>query len=241
MTQPLARIALATLLALTITAPARAAFEGVLDMVMTHSQKNTAMKYFVKDKWVRVEPQTKEKGRGAVIMDYKRKTMIMLMPEKKQYMEMALHADEAVKTAKEEMKASEPVKTGRTETILGYKCEEWVSKNKEGQTEMWLAKGLGVFSGMNSGHGKKAAWEIFAEKEGFFPLRVINRKTAGAEDSRMEVKNIEKKSLDSSLFDPPAGYAKMEMPDMGKMPNMDTMPPEMREKMKALQKRMQGQ
>ena len=43
--------------------------------------------------------------------------------------------------------------TGKTDTILGYKCNQFLVKDKGTITEMWVAEGLGTFMGLGSQGG----------------------------------------------------------------------------------------
>lgn len=48
-------------------------------------------------------------------------------------------------------------KTGRTKTILGYKCEEYVAQNEDGTSEIWIAPDLADMAGeMGKGFGAMA-------------------------------------------------------------------------------------
>ncbi|WP_268884379.1 DUF4412 domain-containing protein, partial [Alicyclobacillus fructus] len=52
-------------------------------------------------------------------------------------------------------------KTGKAETILGYKCEQWMGKDEKREFEVWVTKGLGRFIGFDGGNSKSksAGWE----------------------------------------------------------------------------------
>ena len=105
-------------------------------------------------------------------------------------------------------------------------------KDKGTVTEMWVASGLGTFMGMGSGGGggggglfggrkgsapAAAKWEEALKGHGGFPLRVISHDAKGKESYRMETTKIEPGSLPDSLFMPPEGYNKFQMPDFGGM------------------------
>ena len=71
------------------------------------------------------------------------------------------------------------------------------------------------------GGGRKAAnaakWEEALKGKGGFPLRVITRDAKGRDSFKMEATKIEPGSVPDSMFSPPAGYQKFEMPDIGSM------------------------
>jgi hypothetical protein len=220
-----------TLLTATI-AHAASAFEGKVSLAITAGKgKPQVLDYSIKDTSLRID-MTAEGQSFASIMDMKKMEMLMLMPSEKMYMVMPIK-DTVEKAAKKvEVKEPDIEKTGRTETILGYKCEEYVTKDKNNTSEIWIAEGLGTFMGLgeNGGGGggpmggmfggkKKAAssWEEKFKGKPGFPLRVVTRDGKNKEISRMEATKIEPGSLPASLFQPPAGWQRMQMPNLGDM------------------------
>lgn len=202
------------------------AFEGKIGLAMTDPRGNTMnMDYAMKDQKIRMDMN----GRGhqaAMIMDVAKKEMIMLMPDQGMYMVMPMK--QTIDKAMEQAGAStaDVEVTGKTETILGYKCSQILVKDKGNVTEAWVAEGLGNFMGMSGGGGgpfgggrsaQAAKWEEVIKGKGGFPLRVITRDAAGKQLSKMEATKIEPGSLPDSLFAPPAGFQKFDMPNMGGM------------------------
>ena len=106
------------------------------------------------------------------------------------------------------------MKTGRTEKILGYACEEYLSKHKKGETEVWVTAALGKLSGFYWGEkdAEKSVWQKHLASKGFFPLRIVDRKSAGNEAMRMEAASVTPKSLPDSLFEIPKDYRNIELP-----------------------------
>ncbi len=222
-------LAVGTLFTATL-AHAASAFEGKLSLNLTAGKgKPQVMDYSIKENSIRID-MTADGQSFASIMDLKKMEMMMLMPSEKMYMVMQLK-DTVEKTAKK-MEGKEPdiEKTGRTETILGYKCDEYVTKEKNATTEIWIAEGLGMFMGLgeNGGGGgmggmfggkKKAAagWEEKFKGKPGFPLRVVSRDGKNKETFRMEATKVEPGSLPASLFQPPAGWQRMQMPNLGDM------------------------
>ncbi|MBI4428140.1 MAG: DUF4412 domain-containing protein [Ignavibacteriales bacterium] len=205
-------------------------FEGVIEMQIKgqNQESSMPMKYMVKGDFVRTESQT-PRGEFAMIMNMKERKMIMLMPQMNSYMERTI---DSVAPPPEGSKKPEFTKTGKSEKILGYDCEQYVVKEDNWETEIWAAKGLGTFmrprmggpmgggrGGMGRGGQTPAAWEEEIRAKGFFPLRTLTRNAEGKEEARMEVTKIEKKALDASLFKAPEGWQKMEMPMMGRPRN----------------------
>ena len=75
--------------------------------------------------------------------------------------------------------------------------------------------GGGLFGGRKAAAGAK--WEEALKGHGGFPLRVVSRDAKSNESFRMEATKIEPGSLPASLFTPPAGYEKFQMPDLGNL------------------------
>ncbi len=220
--------AVGSLLTATL-AHAAGAFEGKVSLAISAGKgQSQQLDYSIRDTAMRID-MTAEGQTFSSIMDMKKLEMMILMPSEKMYMVMALK--DTVEKAAKQAKGKEPdiEKTGRTETILGYKCDEYVTKDKKTTTEIWIAEGLGTFMGMgnNSGGGmggmfggkKKAAdsWEEKFKGKPGFPLRVVSRDAKNKETFRMEATKIEPGSLPASLFQPPAGWQKFQMPSMGDM------------------------
>ncbi len=208
------------LLIVALLAPAAAlaaGFEGLVVFKLTEAKgKSQEMRYQVKGSKLRIElPGQKELG--GIIIDPAKRESLMLMSEQKMYMVMKLPDDKGPQAGKaEDVKLD---KTGRTETILGRKAEEFVATSKGEKTELWLAEGLGAFLSMpaNPMEGKGAAapgWERALAGKDLFPLRVVSRGSNGKETFRLEATAITPQPLPDSLFAPPAGYQKFDMGGM---------------------------
>jgi hypothetical protein len=208
--------ALLTVVLVSVAARALAApFEGKIELLSTEGKKSFTTTFYYKGDKMRVE-SSEAKDTGAMVMDMAAKEMLILMPSEKMYMVMKFGGQMEEKTTDT---TTAPVKTGRTETILGYECHEYTVTENKKVTEYWAAKGLGVFRSMaRGGPGRPPAglspWEAEAMREGLFPLRTIERSVKGKEISRSEATAIEPGSLSASLFAPPKDFAKFEMPSM---------------------------
>jgi hypothetical protein len=206
-------------------------FEGMIRMKMTseHTPARDAagdgtmfMDYYLKGGLIRIDMNT---GKGQVfssIMDSRKREMTILMPAQKMYMVRQLpEATQSGGTA-EPVSDVQFVRTGKTETILGYKCEEIIVKSRNGDADIWGAEGLGTFQGM-VGHGPmgggapKNAWEAALAEHGFFPLRMVSHDKSGKEQMRMEAVSIDPQPPADSLFVPPADFHSFQMPDFDGM------------------------
>jgi hypothetical protein len=209
---------------------AAGAFEGKVTLTMTGDRgKPMDMHYSMKGDRVRTDIDA-EGHEMSMIMDLPKLEMIILMAEQKMYMVRPLPKPDQQSMEKHDSKAAniDINRTGKTETILGYKADQLLITDKDtgNVTELWVAPDLGNFMGLgNSGGspfgGRKqsssaAKWEeALKGSKGGFPLRVISHDAKGKETFRMEAKKIEPGPLPDSLFAPPAGYQKFEMPNMG--------------------------
>ena len=191
-------------------------FEGTIQMKGQGEGGSQTINYLVKKDRVRIEFGEKSEDQAIMILDYNRKKIYMVMPDEKGYLEMALESIELGKTERGEVK-EKLVKTGKTETISGYRCEQWLLKGEEGEVEICAAKGIGFFlqpQGISAKRaGPRSSWTDQLTAEGLFPFRMVERSPSGEEKSRWEVTKVEKKKLSDSLFQPPAGYEKIQMPE----------------------------
>ena len=209
-------------------------FEGKVSLTVT-AERGRAMNmdYSLKGQKVRMDMNA-EGNQVTSIMDTTKMEMLMLMHEQQMYMVMPMKKPVEQAMEKAGVGTADIEVTGKTETILGYKCNQIIVKDKGTVTEMWVAEGLGAFMGlggggpMGGGGGmfggghqgggpKSAKWEEALKGKGGFPLRVISRDAGGKQTFKMEATKIEPGSLPDSQFSAPAGYQKFSMPDMGGM------------------------
>jgi len=202
-------------------------FEGKVSLAITAERGRTMnMDYSLKGQKVRID-MSAEGELVSQIIDTARMEMIMLMPDQQMYMVMPMQKAAEQVVEKSGAKSADIEITGKTETILGYKCNQILVKDKGLVTEVWFAEGLGAFMGLGGGGsmgggmmgGRKAAnsakWEEALKDKGGFPLRVISRDAKGKESYKMEATKIQPGSLPDSQFSAPAGYQKFSMPGMG--------------------------
>ncbi len=197
-----------------VTVASAQPFEGVINTVTTvNGQKFEATEYV---KGLQTRSEMSMNGQQIVnLTDMAGKTVSTMMPARKMCMVMSIPDAKAVQADP----AAKPVKTGKSETILGYTCDEWVSTNSKTKqiVDMWLAKGTGMnMEGMGGQMDRYLSQSAsdFAPmfKDGAYPLRTILKDESGKETMRQEVTKIEKKPVDASLFVVPADYKKMPMP-----------------------------
>ncbi len=194
---------------------AQAPFEGSIVMNMGgDGEKPREVAYMVKGGRIRMEIPG---GRGetmTMIMDPAERKVLMLMVAQKMYMEQTMGA--AVVDSAAKGKAATIKRTGRTETIAGYKCEHvTVTEASGATTDVCAATGIGSFrmpsGGERGGPPRAEAWEGALGDAGF-PLKVQK-----GDEVIILVTKVEKKTLDAALFEPPAGFRKFDMGAMGGM------------------------
>jgi hypothetical protein len=107
-------------------------------------------------------------------------------------------------------------KTGKFDTVAGYKCENWeiTGDHKEG-TVCVAQQGVSWLSLPLSAIPSERAWMAELADGHHFPLRFIGYQKDGAtEDTRVEVTKIDKKSLQDGEFQVPPGYNVMDLEKM---------------------------
>ena len=108
------------------------------------------------------------------------------------------------------------VKTGKYDTVAGYKCENWdvQSDHKEG-TACVAQEGVSWFSLPITGIPTEQAWAIELLDGKHFPLRFVGYEKDGATESgRVEVTKIDKKTLAETEFQYPPTYKVVDLAQM---------------------------
>ena len=107
-------------------------------------------------------------------------------------------------------------KTGKFDTVAGYKCENWdiSSDHKEG-TVCVADEGASWLTIPMTGIPTERAWMMDLLDGKHFPLRFVGYAKDGAtEEGHIEVTKIDKKPLADTLFQVPAGYKTIELDKM---------------------------
>jgi hypothetical protein len=125
-------------------------------------------------------------------------------------------------------------KTGKYDTVAGYKCENWdiATDHREG-TACVAQEGVSWFSIPMTGIPTEHAWALELLDGKHFPLRFVGYgKDGNTEEGRIEVTKIDKKTLQATEFEYPPTYKVVDLMTMmsgfGRMPGMaGGMPPGM--------------
>lgn len=189
-------------------------FEGMIDLRKMSVLDTNEYTYYIKGDHVRIdEIDSKTKTvAGSFLIDLKLNTMISLSHDRKLYMDQKPNPPPVVKGQPEIIITKNP------RTILDVKCTEYVVKNKEENADI---------SFFISNSGKYAFFvpllKVLDRKDKFssyylrltgvdelFPFLAIQRDLNGKETGRIETLKMEKKELNASMFDIPAGYTKFD-------------------------------
>jgi len=223
---------------------ALAQFEGLVDMKITSFSKGKPeemqMSMSVKKDLMAMDIKGKGDEGGRMIIRADKKVMWMVRDQEKMYLEFPLK-ENSVKSGKAAAQGkSNAKKTGKTQTILGYECEEWVTEDGDAVTSMWVTsklgnllegftQAMGKLSGMGGGAAAEpSGWKGEMAKMKMFPLKTETTKNGKPAES-MEVTKVEQKTLPQSTFEAPSGYRKQSLDfDMNKM--MEQMQKQMQNK-----------
>jgi len=199
-------------------------FEGQVKFNISSDGDEMLLNYFIKGDDIRMEIGDNSE---AVYLKSAGKSII-LMPEEKMYMNLdnsifsklpgMSEMNDDNDADKNEDIDFEKFRTGKTKTILGYECDQWVfnDEEEEEEVEAWVTNELGNFMFMESpmGGGFSPGWSSSIKNNGFFPLLVVTKDDDGDESSRFEAIEVNKKNLNDDLFIAPSNFNEMKIPGM---------------------------
>ena len=201
--------AILTLLFAAVSVNALAqSFEGVLLVNATTERGVMPMTYMLKGDNARMEFEGRPGMTAVMLMNGKENKSYMLMTQMKAYMELP-SGEKQGDSAKPQLK-----KTGKTQKLLGYNCEQFIVKSADQESEIWVTKELGKFvmfrmGGMRQEQSSRDSWQESFAGSNWFPL-LASTKKGEKELGKFEVTKIEKKQLEASLFTIPEGYQKFD-------------------------------
>lgn len=193
------------------------AFEGVVTFkkgAATSKQASVVTMFIKGDKFLADEKG--EKIQQKVIVDVPKKMIYMIMDKEKLVMDLPIEKIATIKSSDVKL----PAKAGKTQKIAGYDCEMWLDKNVNGEVELWTNHAMGKLhipeGQMGDGLIPSPSLRKLLKQGSYFPFLMIERDKTGKEITRLEVTNVEKKSLEDALFVPPKDYQRNSMPGSGK-------------------------
>ncbi len=215
-----AAIAVAALSAAVAALPAQS-FEGVITMSMASATLKSEATGYMKAQGFKILPKT-ETGvevngisGGYPIIDFKAQKFYIISPKDKFYMTLPL----GQLTAPLDKVAVKVKKSGKTDTILGHKVEEWVLDDpaSKAQAGIWATAdfkpGFNFFISLQKTSpveglllGRMAKPLV---AQGLFPLGAWAKDASGATAVEMHILSIEPGKVADSELAIPEGFAKM--------------------------------
>jgi len=220
-------------------------FEGILTMRTTIPEAgSTETKMFIAKEGVRMETKSNIKNMPAglqivIVSPSETPNLVYILNESnKSY--TVIDNDEMKKEIGKEshsdLYADAKIENLGKETVNGYSCTHVRVTRGENVTDMWVSKDVldyATYARMQSSRDKdmpEFAKRLKAAGYDGFPVKMVQTPS----NITTELVQVDKQSLDASLFKIPAGYTKTELPTM----NFNASP-EQREKMEAAMKKMQ--
>lgn len=205
------------LLSLTIAAfiafTATAQFEGTIEFKKKTITDTTDYVYYVKGSKIRLDEigSKSKKVEGSFFINTQTSILQALDYERKLYL------DQPTGTPNKAGGKCEVTTTKNTKTITGFKCTEYIVKNKDENTTIsfWLAKGkFDFFDIMLRVLNRKDKFSTYYLEipgtKGMMPMLAIQSSLDGKENARLETTKVEKKVVDAKATEIPAGYKKFE-------------------------------
>ena len=200
------------------------AFEGVLTYRMTAEGTSLRMTQSIKGPRVRIDMEAPGMpGPMFMLMDTEKMVMQTVMASMGMYMEVDMNQAMQQLVPEDQRRAAESARLealGTSDEIAGISCRNYRFITGEEQAEGCIATGLGHFMGMGRGGGRSNPLaglgpdlSAFAEEfeDGMVPLRLRVLRN-GNWETVMEATAVERKRLEDSVFQLPAGLRKMNMP-----------------------------
>jgi hypothetical protein len=227
-------------------------FEGEIDAVVKETKpgaapQDLALAVFVKNGKLRIDlPEKLAQGPAAMlgpkaygIFDSAAKKVYLVADARKEVIVIDLEKSgeqlkgvgkppempHAERPAAPERPPSKITKTGKFDTVAGYKCENWdiASDHREG-TVCVAQEGASWFSIPMTGIPTEHAWALELLDGKHFPMRFVGyAKDGTTEDAHMEITKIDKKTLPPTEFEYPPAYKVVDLAQMfggmmGRMP-----------------------
>ncbi|MCH7773978.1 MAG: DUF4412 domain-containing protein [Bacteroidetes bacterium] len=193
-------------------------FQGKVTFEVSDGGQNQQISYFVKGNKFLIQPEDGEAaGKGSMIYDGDKKAMIIIMTEQKMYMEMPIDATDEISKS-ESVGPDYFVKTGNSQNVMGYSCDEFEFKDEDKKGLALMTKELGSFLFMDDPNsGENSQWQKEIMSEGYFPMLVKEENSSGELETVFKVIDLELMKLDDKMFSAPPGYKKFDMPNMQNM------------------------
>ncbi len=191
-------------------------FEGEIKLDV-RDRTAESLEYAMKDDKIRIglssTPGKADKGIDAIIDTDDQKATI-LFNEKKEFVEVDL--GKVAEKAKERLSNIQVDRTGKMHTVGGRSCEEWNIRDRDVQVTACVMKGAPYFDldALEAQAGFTApGWAHSIVDAGYVPLRVRIGDPSGKSWATSEISEASRQ-VDTSKFDIPTGYKKVEPPNV---------------------------
>jgi Domain of unknown function (DUF4412) len=208
---------LAAVAAVFVSVPALKAetFEGSYTMILTPwaVQGSATLKTSVKKDLMRIDLET-SRGVISTVVDFREHRTIAMIAQARMYVVHDLPAGIAALQPTSVAGGTSLKPTGKTDTIAGYSCTEYIADGPEGRSEIWVTDQLGEYPGLfqwvgPTGRGVQQTWEVALRGRNVFPMRVVRKNLSNGSTFRLEVSSVSKGSVPDSLFTIPDGWQKV--------------------------------
>ncbi len=186
-------------------------FEGEIVFVKETLKDTSYFSYKIKGNRVRVDELDRNLNtKNYMIVDINTPLIYAVNPSRKLYTNMPIHPwdfDNAPQSS------FQVIKTENYKYLNGYKCNQWRVRNKKEDTEIayWVASDQFTFFQkllrlMNISDKNSDYYLRIPETEGIFPMLSVEMTILRSKKSKLEVININKKNLETTLFEIPGDY-----------------------------------
>lgn len=197
-----------------ITFVSFAQFEGVIEFKMQTKKDTTINIYYIKSDHIKLDQLGKKSGKveGSFVFDLTNKQIKFVNPGRKVWGEHKSETPAVIKGT------CEVTKTKNVKTVLGRKCNEYIVKNTEENTQIsyWICtEKFDFFVPMVRLWNRKDKQSIYFNQikdlpKGAMPLASYETSIDGKVVSILEMTKIDKKTLELTQVSVPADYKKFE-------------------------------
>jgi hypothetical protein len=191
-----------------------AQFEGIIEFKMQNKKDTTVNIYYVKSDHIKLDQLGKKSGKveGSFVFDLTNKQIKFVNPGRKVWGEHKSETPPVIKGT------CEVTKTKNTKTVLGKKCNEYIVKNTEENTQIsyWICtEKFDFFIPMVKLWNRKDKQSIYFNQikdlpKGSMPMASFESTLDGKRISALEMTKIEKKNLELIQVSVPADFKKFE-------------------------------
>ncbi len=198
--------------------PSSRPFEGFIFFSMELITDTLYYTYYIKDRMVRLDEYNRCKDckipNNYILFDLNKKTITIINPLRKMYLNINPKPYKERTDIDENYKI---IKTNNYKKIYGYKCYQWRVRNKIENTEVsyWVAFDnfdffVDFLKLFNRSEKHAQYFLLIPETKGYFPLLSEERTTLREQKMTLRVLNIQRKTIEKSLFQIPKDYKNFE-------------------------------